>query len=112
MSIHKSRAFPIRSLFVSAVLLPVATVCVAVDDALGTAGAAQGAVGNEPFFHDGRTDWKICLSPHAAPMEAFAAEELRAALKKISGAEFEVLSSAEAPHRRAIIIGDLNNPQA
>jgi hypothetical protein len=75
------------------------------------AGAAQGAFGNELFFHDGRTDWKIYLSPQAAPTETFAAEELRAALKKISGAEFEVLSSAEVPHRRAIIIGDLNNPQ-
>jgi len=74
-------------------------------------GVAHGAFANEPFFHDGRTDWKIYLSPQAAPTETFAAEELRSALKKISGAEFEVLSSAEAPPRRAIIIGDLNNPQ-
>lgn len=74
-------------------------------------GAAQGAFGNEVFFHDGRTDWKIYLSPQAAPTETFAAEELHAALHKISGAEFEVLSSADVPACRAIIIGDLNNPQ-
>lgn len=74
-------------------------------------GAAQAAFGNEVFFHDGRTDWKIYLSPQAAPTETFAAEELHAALHKISGAEFEVLSSADVPACRAIIIGDLNNPQ-
>ena len=47
----------------------------------------QGICANEPLFHDGRTDWKIYLSPQADPTETFAAEELHDALKKISGAE-------------------------
>lgn len=63
------------------------------------------------FFHDGRTEWTIHLSPQAGPTETFAAEELAIALKKISGADFEVLSSPQAPERRAIIIGDLENPE-
>ncbi len=71
----------------------------------------QGICANEPLFHDGRTDWKIYLSPQADPTETFAAEELHDALKKISGAEFEVLSSTSVPERRAIIIGDLKNPE-
>lgn len=73
--------------------------------------AARASWGEEMLFQDGRTDWKVYLSPQAEPAEAFAAEELCGALKKISGAEFEVLSSAQPPDRRAIIIGDLNNPQ-
>ena len=73
--------------------------------------AARGAFGGELFFHDGHTDWKIYLSPQAEPTETFAAEELRDALKKISGAEFEVLSSVQVPDCRAIIIGDLKNPE-
>ena len=59
--------------------------------------AARGSLGSEPFFQDGRTDWKIYLSPQADPTETFAAEELRDALKKISGADFEVLSSDTCP---------------
>ncbi len=73
--------------------------------------AARGAFGGDMFFHDGRTEWTIHLSPQAGPTETFAAEELAIALKKISGADFEVLSSPQAPERRAIIIGDLENPE-
>jgi len=73
--------------------------------------AARMSPGNDVFFQDGRTDWKIGLSPQPDPAETFAAEELRDALKKISGATFEVLSSKELPGRRAIIIGDLKNPE-
>ncbi|NLY99767.1 MAG: DUF4838 domain-containing protein [Pirellulaceae bacterium] len=71
---------------------------------------ARVSLGSEPLFQDGRTDWKICLSPQAGPTEAFAAEELRDALKKISGADFEILVSATLPDRRAIVLGDLENP--
>jgi hypothetical protein len=73
--------------------------------------AARGAFGDDLFFHDGRTDWKIYLSPQAGATETFAAEELSIALKKISGADFEVLSSAQVPERRAIVIGDLENSE-
>jgi len=73
--------------------------------------AAQTSVGGEVLFHDGRTDWKIYLSPQAEPTEVFAAEELREALKKISGADFEIVSTGKVPGQRAIVIGDLKNPQ-
>lgn len=73
--------------------------------------AVRTSFGSELFFQGGRTDWKIYLSPQADPTEIYAAEELRDALRKISGAEFEVLSSAKAPDSRAIIIGDLKNPE-
>jgi hypothetical protein len=62
------------------------------------------------LFQDGRTDWKIHLSSQADPTEAFAAEELREALKKTSGADFEIVSTDEVPGQRAIVIGDLKNP--
>jgi len=65
----------------------------------------------EPFFQNGKTDWKIYLSPQADPTEVYAAQELQGVLKKISGAEFEVVSLAAAPVSRAIIIGDLKNPE-
>jgi hypothetical protein len=65
--------------------------------------AACTSSGSEAFFQDGRTDWKICLSPQAEPTETFAAEELRDALKKISGAQFEVLSSNRPPEPRLSI---------
>ena len=71
----------------------------------------QAAFANEPFFDGGRTEWKIYLSPQADPTETFAAEELSNALRKISGARFEVIASGEVPQRRAIIIGDLKNPE-
>lgn len=63
------------------------------------------------FFRDGRTDWKIYLSPRADPTEVFAAEELVRALKKISGASFEVVRTERPPAQRAIVIGDLSNPE-
>ena len=69
----------------------------------------QAAFANEPFFDGGRTEWKIYLSPQADPTEAFAAAELSNALRKISGASFEVLAAGEVPQRRAIVIGDLKN---
>lgn len=71
----------------------------------------QGAVAEGLFFQDGKTDWKIYLSPHAGQTETNAAQELRDALKKISGADFAVVSTEKAPESRAIIIGDLANQE-
>ena len=65
----------------------------------------------EPFFQDGRTAWKIYLSPQAEQTETYAAQELQTALKKISGADFEIVNSGKAPQSNAIIIGDLKNPE-
>lgn len=73
--------------------------------------ASPAACGGEPFFEDGRTNWKIYLAPQAEPAEVFAAEELRDALQKISGAAFEIVQSDQVPGRQAIVIGDLQNPE-
>jgi hypothetical protein len=67
--------------------------------------------GAEPFFQDGRTVWKIYLSPQAEQTEIYAAQELRSALKKISGADFDVISGENPPASNVIIIGDLKNPE-
>lgn len=67
-------------------------------------------VAAQPFFADGKTEWKIFVAPDADPAVAYAAEELQTALKKISGADFEVVTGAE-PTGKAIIIGDLSNPE-
>jgi hypothetical protein len=67
--------------------------------------------GMEPFFQDGRTVWKIYLSPQAEQTETYAAQELKTALKKISGADFEIVNAEKAPQSNAIIIGDLKNPE-
>jgi hypothetical protein len=71
----------------------------------------QGAVAEESFFQNGKTDWKIYLSPRADLTEKYAAQELREALKKISGADFEVVSSNKAPESRVVIVGSLDNPE-
>ena len=65
----------------------------------------------EPLFRNGSTEWRIHLSPEAKPAEVYAAQELRQTLEKISGADFEVVSSPDAPQARAIIFGDLDNPE-
>lgn len=73
--------------------------------------SATSLCGGEPLFQDGRTAWRICLSPEAEPAELYAAQELRQALRKVSGADFEILSSRDAPQSRAIIVGDLDNSE-
>lgn len=67
-----------------------------------------GSVVAAPFFHDGSTQWKIHVSDDAHMVVTYAAEELRDALKTISGADFEIVTSA--PDGPAIIIGDQTNP--
>jgi len=73
--------------------------------------AAAIASAQEPFFQNGRTQWKIYRSPQADQTEVYAAQELRRALKKISGADFEVVSREGTPGGQAIIVGDLKNPE-
>jgi len=67
--------------------------------------------GGETLFQDGRTDWIICLPSQADPTEVFAAEELHNTLRKVSGADFEVRFSDQAPEAHAIVIGSLQDPQ-
>lgn len=73
--------------------------------------ATVAARGDEPLFQDGRTAWAIYLSPQADPTETFAADELRGALKKISGADFEIRTGAVPPTGPAIVIGTLDHPE-
>ncbi|MCM8768316.1 MAG: DUF4838 domain-containing protein [Candidatus Omnitrophica bacterium] len=65
---------------------------------------------NEVFFDQGKTDWKIYLYPEAEPAEKYAAEELQKTLKKISGADFPILTTQEKEVSHGIILGDLKNP--
>jgi len=65
----------------------------------------------EVFFDQGKTDWKIYLSPAAEPAERYGAEELQRVLKKISGADFEIVSTEEKPVSHTIVLGDLAHPQ-
>lgn len=55
---------------------------------LGLAGVllltAAAVSAQEPFFDDGKTEWKIYLSPEAGQTEVYAAQELQGALKKES----------------------------
>ncbi len=57
------------------------------------------------FFNGGETAWKIGLSPSATAEEKYAAEELQNTLKKISGADFPVITITAAPERNTILIG-------
>lgn len=66
---------------------------------------------DEPFFANGKTTWQICLSPEADPTEIYAAEELRTTLKKVSGADFAVITSSTARGSATIILGTLDHPE-
>ncbi len=57
------------------------------------------------FFNGGETAWKIGLSPNATAEEKYAAEELQNTLKKISGADFPIVTINAAPERNTILIG-------
>ncbi|MHB8900325.1 MAG: DUF4838 domain-containing protein [Thermoguttaceae bacterium] len=69
------------------------------------------AAAGEMLFHDGRTEWKICVAAQPDPTELFAAEELRDTLGRISGASFEIVRTDDPPDRLAIVVGSLDNPQ-
>ena len=58
------------------------------------------------LFDNGKTDWQIVIPVKADAAEKYAAAELQTALKKISGAEFPIVSSDEVKPRQ-IIIGSL-----
>lgn len=52
------------------------------------------------FFNQGKTRWKIGISPDATAVEKYAAEELKNTLKKISGADFPVIAVDANPAKR------------
>jgi hypothetical protein len=70
--------------------------------------AAQAA----PLFQNGETAWRICLPERAGAVEHYAAEELRTVLKKISGADFLVVSNGVPKEGRAIVLGSPQSSDA
>ena len=63
-----------------------------------------------PFFADGQTAWRICISQTSAPAVLHAVQELTNALKKTSGADFPVQVGGDVPAREVIVVGDLDHP--
>jgi hypothetical protein len=61
------------------------------------------------FFKDGKTEWKIYLPEKSGITEKFAARELKTMLKKISNADFEIISGSRAPAKNAVVIGPSGN---
>ena len=52
-----------------------------------------------------KTKWKIGISPDATAVEKYAAEELKNTLKKISGADFPIITVNANPAKDIILIG-------
>lgn len=63
----------------------------------------------EPLFSNGRTLWRIQLSPTAHKVEKIAAAQLQNDLKSISGCEFPVIIGDQMPEGNTIIIGSLTS---
>lgn len=58
-----------------------------------------------PLFDNGKSAWEIRLPTQPAPAEQYAAEELQAILKKISGAELRITPSDTINDGPAIVLG-------
>ncbi len=63
----------------------------------------------DPLFEANRTAWQIWLPAKAAPAEQYAAEELQAALRKISGVEFQLTQSEKPGASGNIVIASLDS---
>lgn len=63
------------------------------------------ASGAEYLFKDGRSDWRIVVPSLPDRREAYAAGELQATVRAISGVELPVVFSDTPPDGRAIILG-------
>lgn len=63
------------------------------------------AWGGEFLFKDGRSDWQIVVPRLPDRREAYAAGELQATIKAISGAELPVVFTDTPPAGRAIVLG-------
>jgi len=55
-----------------------------------------------PLFEDGRTAWTVVVPDAPSKYMTYAAGELAATLKKISGATFGVVEAADAPRRNVL----------
>ena len=87
-------------------MVPLRMACIAVVVLL----AANTSVAQDVLFGDGGTEWAIHVSADPDPTETYAAAELQSALKKISGADFEVIAGAGTPGPNTIVVGGLGNP--
>ncbi len=62
--------------------------------------------GSLELAHNGKTEYIIVQSTHATPAEHFAAQDLRAFLKKATGAEFAIVPETNRPlPAKAIYVG-------
>jgi len=53
----------------------------------------------------GKSDYRIVIPSAAIPSERYAAEELQRYLEKISGAKIPIVTDAEEPASREILLG-------
>lgn len=78
--------------------------------ALAAAGPARAA--NLTLAEAGASPYRIVIPAHAIPSERYAAEELQRYLAKLSGATLPIVTDAEAPTSREIVLGDSSRLRA
>lgn len=74
--------------------------------------AAASIQAGEMFFKDKKSDYRIYISANAEEPEAYAAEELQNAIRKISETKIEIVKSDSIPAKNAIVIGSLKTTTA
>lgn len=77
--------------------------------AMFSAGAAP-VTAVETLFENGKTGYKICISPESGEQGQYAADELASFLKKISGADFQIEKTDKASSEKAIVLGAITDP--
>ena len=73
---------------------------------------SSAAFAQNTLFENGVTDWKIYIPEVPGKSTLYAAEELRDALKKASGADFQIVKNNVVPQSKAIVVGDLESSEA
>jgi hypothetical protein len=80
---------------ISAVLFAASLISSAVCEGPSGRSGADGAA--RPLFENGRTAWVISVPDAPSKYMTYAAGELAATLKKISGATFGIVEASETP---------------
>src|SRR5258708_6437456 len=83
-------------------LKPTAWILVAAC-LLSTLGSAMGEL---VLAEKGRSQYRIVIPAQAIPSERYAAEELQRYLEKISAVRMPIVTDAERPNAREILLGD------
>jgi hypothetical protein len=83
------------SFFIAAAFVSAATCS-------GPSGRAGADDMVRPLFEDGRTAWVVVIPDAPSKYMTYAAGELAATLKKISGATFGIVEAADAPRRNVL----------